>query len=375
MHFKPRNYALRRYIAGLTASIVAIAMLLAGQAASGRFALISTAESVTADGKFHVVGTSIIGPDGQPFTPRGVNKNSLEITATGWEMKYWYFQRMKSWGVNFVRLPLSSSFWLPSMCTYDPNYAARVDWIVNAAASMKMMIVLDNHASTQGRTCGSAGWTATNFKMADERSLEFVQSLAERYKDNPWVAFDLFNEPHDISWQVWRDGGMVDGWKAVGMQQMLDAVRSTGATNLVFVSGNQWANDLRGVTNFPLLNDANVVYAAHTYPIYCNSIYVPWNQPYSCNGKQYPSFLDTMIAPAAAKRAVMITEFGTKRPIAGEISSVIEWAESHNVGWAAWLWCGGPVTSYCLLMPGYEDTASVTGQPVRDALAPYRVAS
>ncbi|MEY2468719.1 MAG: endoglucanase [Actinomycetota bacterium] len=371
MHYKSR-IPFRRYVAGLVASVAAVAMLVAGQAATERFTLIATANTVTADGRFHVVGTSIIGPDGQTFTPRGANKNSLEVTSTGWEMKYWYFQRMKSWGANFVRLPLSPSFGLPSMCTYDPNYLARIDWIVKTAQDFKMMVLLDNHASTQGRTCGSKGWTATNFKMADERSLEFMQLLANRYKDNPYVAFDLFNEPHDIPWSVWRNGGMVDGWKAAGMQQMLNAVRSTGATNLVFVSGNQWGNDLRVVGDYPLANDGNVVYAAHTYPIYCNSTFVPWNEPYSCNGKQYPAFLDTMVAPAAAKRAVMITEFGTKRPIAGEVASVIDWAENHKIGWAAWLWCQGAAETYCLLVPGYEDTASVTGQPVRDALAPYK---
>ena len=30
--------------------------------------------------------------------------------------------------------------------------------------------------------------------------------------------FDLFNEPHDIGWDCWRNGCQIDGWQAVGMQ-------------------------------------------------------------------------------------------------------------------------------------------------------------
>ena len=236
-----------------------------------------------------------------------------------------------------------------------------------------MMVLLDDHRSTQGLTCGGPGWDNAQ-KMADAHNVEFLTSLANRYKAHPYVAFDLYNEPHDITDAVWRNGGPVDSWTAVGMQQLLDAVRATGATNLVFASGNIWANDLRMVATTPLANDADVVYAVHSYPTNCGKTLIPWSQPFVCNGKQYPSFLDTLVAPALATRAVVITEFGTKRSIAGEMSAPIAWFEDHHVGWAAYVWCNGTVANFCLLTPDYTDTASVTGQPVRDALAPYRVA-
>lgn len=319
------------------------------------------------DGRFHVVGRSIIGPDGAEFEPRGVNKSGLEWRSDGYDLAWWSFVRMKGWGVNVVRLPLSPHFGLPSMCTFDAAYMARVDQVVAWTEALGMLVILDDHWSTRSRTCGDAGWAGQQ-KMADVHSQEFVTALAIRYKDRPWVAFDLYNEPHDISDAVWRDGGDVDGWHAVGMQQLLDAVRATGATNLVFASGNAWANDLRMVVDRPLRNDGDVVYAAHSYPIWCDGAEIPTGTAYSCEGRQTPPFLETMIAPAIARRAVMVTEFGTRRPIAGEVSSAIDWFEAHDVGWAAWLWGSGPVSDYALLSESGDLSPSVIGLPVRDAL-------
>ena len=315
----------------------------------------------------HVVGTGIVGPDGLPFVPRGVNKGGLEWRSDGYDIAWWNFLRMKGWGANFVRVPLSPHFWLPSMCTYDPAYVARVDQIVAWAEALQMLVLLDDHWSTQDRTCGPSGW-ADQQKMADSRNVEFLRSMATRYKDHPWVAFDLYNEPHDISDAVWRDGGVVDGWQAVGMQQLLDTVRATGASNLVFASGNVWANDLRMVVEHPLRSDTDVVYAAHSYPIWCDSGPIPDTVPYSCHGSTLPPFLETWIAPAIAKRAVVVTEFGTRRAIADEVSAPIAWFEAHHIGWSAYLWGSGPSSEYCLLSPAGDLSPSILGVPVQQAL-------
>jgi endoglucanase len=351
---------------GLTAVVVLLLVALTGSSA---YALpkVRTLGKSGGDGKFHVVGTKIIGPNGGVFVPRGVNLGGLEQSPVGYDLGYWNFKRMKDWGINFVRVALSDAFWLKSMCTYDKAYATRVDQIVKWGEQLKMLIVLDDHHGTQGKTCGTGKWH--NLERApDIHNLAFVKQLASRYKDNPYVAIDLYNEPYLIFDDVWRNGGPVfGGYRGVGMQQLLDAVRSTGAKNLVFVTGNLWGNDLRMVVNQRLINDRDVVYAAHAYPFQCDG--VEWgNKPFICRGKRYPQHLDTHIKVAIGKLPVMLTEFGTFRPYAGEMSEPIEWAEANKVGWAAWLWCRGPVGNFCLLSEGAGNKPSVTGQPVRDAL-------
>ncbi len=317
------------------------------------------------DGKFHVQGRNIVGPDGGPVTLRGVNKSGLEYTAFGYDLDLPTFQRMKSWGANIVRLPLSDRFATPGMCGFNKDYLATVDRVVGYAEQLKMVVLLDDHFATKGLPCGVGAWSG-NQKAPDLYNLAFVKMLALRYKDRPYVAIDLYNEPHDTSWDTWRNGGVVDNYAAVGMQQLLDGVRRVGFNGLVFATGLQWGNDLRLLADVPLAKDANVIYGAHAYPYTCGAAGVPQTQAYSCEGKQYVPFLDSQIASTIARRPVMLTEFGTQRPIAGEIGAPIQWAEDHQIGWIAWLWCNGKVTDYCLLTPNGEP--SVIGQPVREAL-------
>src|SRR5207248_1920015 len=76
---------------------------------------------------------------------------------------------------------------------------------------------------------------------------------ANTFKDDPTVVFDLFNEPYPDratstvtqAWQCWRDGGTCPGigYEVAGMQDLVDAVRDTGAKNLILAGGIAYSND------------------------------------------------------------------------------------------------------------------------------------
>jgi hypothetical protein len=81
------------------------------------------------------------------------------------------------------------------------------------------------------------------------------------------VLFELYNEPHDIPWQVWLHGGTVGGvasYQAVGMQDLYDAVRATGANNVVIAGGIGWAFNLSSVYANKI-QGYNIMYATHPY--------------------------------------------------------------------------------------------------------------
>jgi hypothetical protein len=181
--------------------------------------------------------------------------------------------------------------------------------------------------------------------MADSpSSVTFWKQVAARYKSNPLVAFDLYNEPHDISSSVWLKGGQVTEngttFTAAGMQQLYNAVRSQGASNLVFASGNNWAN-----TFPPLLSGYNVVYAVHAYTC-------PTAPPPTCttpNPYDPSSILGSWVSPSGS-HPVMVTEFGW--PDAGNgryIASVVNYAESHGWGWNVFAWDGTSTGLFTLL--------------------------
>ena len=90
-------------------------------------------------------------------------------------------------------------------------------------------IILDLHWSD----CNAWGRNIGQHSMPDLYSLTFWNDCATAYANNPAVIFDLYNEPHDVPWDVWLKGGNItdkpngrgqvaQNYQCVGMQAVLD---------------------------------------------------------------------------------------------------------------------------------------------------------
>jgi len=307
-------------------------------------------------GPLHTSGNSIIDGNGARVVLRGLHRFGLEHGTALSNFSSDEITHAQQWGANEVRISLGEQKWLSTNCDYDPAYASQVDSIVNWVTSRGMVALLDLHFNT------IAGCTAGDqHMMADQDSIVFWRQVADRYKDNPLVAFDLYNEPHGISDSVWLNGGAVTEagttFVAAGMQQLYDAVRSTGATNLVTISGNNWANRLPStrVTGF------NIVYAVHAYT--CPSLPPPncaYASPYD------PSSILSNYVAAGATVPVMVTEFGWPNTNDGTyIANVIAFAETQGWGWSVFAWDGATSGRFDLVSSvgpskGYEPNATAT---------------
>merc|ERR1712070_520580 len=104
---------------------------------------------------------------------------------------------------------------------------------------------------------GSTLATAQTAMPDKSHAIDFWVSVASAFANNPLALFELYNEPFpdngdvtESSWLCLQTGacsgvGEVD-YAAVGMNDLVAAVRGTGATNVVLVSGLVWTNDLSG---------------------------------------------------------------------------------------------------------------------------------
>lgn len=308
----------------------------------------------------------MIGPDGNPVVLRGMVLDGLESDSTAPDVNLEAIEQARQWGANLIRLPLGEQFWISSNCYYDPRYAARVDQLVKWITSLGMVALLDLHLNTVG---GCEPGEQHNMPDAAQAP-EFWREVAARYSSNPYVAFDLYNEPHNVSDAVWLDGGTVTDsygsppqtYQAAGMQQLYDAVRSTGAQNLVFISGNSWANTVPQT----LVSGYDIVYAAHVYTC-------PGQPPPSCKTPDPydPSRILDNWVPIAASEPVSVTEFGWPSPSSGTFNgNVISFAAAHNWGWTAWAWYDGSGNGTWALANWQGTVAEPTsaGLPILDAL-------
>ncbi len=294
--------------------------------------------------------------DGRAYLFHGVNRPSLEYSRSGDHLSAHDFLVMASWGANVVRMGLNQDFWLASSPQFDPNYANVVDSAVAWAEAAGMDVILDLHWSDQG-ILGSCKTTDCKQEMADDNSVPFWAQVAARYRNDGRVLFELYNEPHDVSWDVWKSGGVVGaGFHAVGMQQLYDTVRGTGANNLVVIGGLDWAYDLSGVPA-NRIDGYNIVYATH---------------PYNTAQRQ-PATWDSSWGFLTATDPVIATEFGNLNDPSctnDYASAVIQYADAHQAGWTAWGWYPGGCT-YPALIDDWADTPSALGTLIQAALLGY----
>jgi Tol biopolymer transport system component len=320
-----------------TGSVFAALTVTIASPASGETHVIDDATVSTAPGGSPAVigpltttGNTIRDANGNVVTLRGFNRHGMEGTATQ-PITLGELMHAKAWGANVFRVGLAEYFWLPSSCQFDPAFADRVDTVVRWVTSLGMVALLDLHTNMIA-PCDRAGQQPM---ASAPDSLTFWQQMATRYMTNSLVAFDLYNEPHNITDDVWRSGGQVT-WKdvtyqAAGMQQMYDTVRGLGATNLIFVTGNSWGNAWPKTAP---ISGSNIVYAVHAYTC-------PTETPPACTTPtpyDPAVFLNGWVTPGKSV-PVMITEFGWPSGSNGSYNAnVVAFAEAQGWSWSAYTW-------------------------------------
>jgi aryl-phospho-beta-D-glucosidase BglC (GH1 family) len=249
-----------------------------------------------------------------------------------------FLKMRQGWNANVVRLSVNQFFWLRNSPQYSPGYAAEVARVVAAVEQAGMDVILDNHRTSTPYMVGADG-------------VVFWNEVATQYRNDPHVLFELLNEPHDISWDLWLNGGTApDGHIVHGMQELYNTVRATGATNLVVVGGLNWAYELSEIPTHRVVGN-NIVYATH---------------PYDYPGKQ-PGDWDRAFGSLAKTDPIIATEFGNYDCSKGYYQSFVDFARAHNISWTAWAWfpggCGFPG-----IVTDWNGTPNAPGEVVKAAL-------
>lgn len=318
-------------------------------------------------GPLHTSGNRIIDGTGHPLTLRGFNRVGMQggpvySVPTSHEVA-----QAKLWGANVIRLAVGEQKWpgLPqNSCHVDPTYPSQVDKAVNLITGMHMYVVLELHWVTIA-ACGPANsYPMPDCNVGACNALAFWTAVANRYKSNPLVGFDVFNEPHDVSEAVWRNGGAASwhgvNYTAAGMQQMYNSVRATGASNLVFVTGLQWGNV------FPPhgpISGNNIVYSVHSYtcpgapPPHCIT-----PSPQAYDGSY---FLKHWVTPGKSY-PVFVAEWGWPQPGNSRYAqSLLTYAEAQHWGWAEFTWGDNANSRFDLIV---NRSAGSTFEPAAGAM-------
>ena len=117
----------------------------------------------------------------------------------------------------------------------------RIDTFVNTATSQGAYVILEPHNFARYFPSGSGDFQTSSIgrlgsDIPDASFADFWGKVADHYKGNERVIFNLMNEPTAID---------TDDWVAAA-NAAIAAIRATGSKNLIQVPGNRWTARGRG---------------------------------------------------------------------------------------------------------------------------------
>jgi hypothetical protein len=280
-----------------------------------------------------------------------------------------------AWHANTVRIPLNEQCWL-GQAELDarfagPAYRETIAAYVRELRAQGLYVIIDLHWSApQGVSADK------QLPIADaDHAVDFWHSIATVFQDDAGILFDLFNEPYlDAAtcvttrgsaqsvdpWRCLRDGCVVStadtpAYRSAGMQSLLDAVRSTGARNIVLVPGLAYSSDLSGwLAHAPKDPLGQLVASLHLY---------------NFSGCHDDECFSLRYDAVASEVPLVAGEIGENDCGHTFIDSYMTWADRRGVSYLGWAWNTWDCHHGPALISSYDGTPTPYGEGLRRHLA------
>jgi endoglucanase len=230
---------------------------------------------------------------------------------------------LKKWGFNSIRLPMHYNLYtLPvdkepvkGQNTWLETGFRLTDSLLSWCKKNKMYLILDLHATPggQGNDLPIADIDTLKPRLwesdADqEKTIALWKKLAERYKNEEWIGgYDLINETN-----YKLEGNLL--LKKL-FTEITKAIRGVDKKHIIFIEGNQFANDYTGLTP-PW--DKNMVYSFHKY----------WDTTTVETIRKYLDIREKYNVPLWMGESGENTNEWFK--------AAVNLLETHNIGWSWW---------------------------------------
>jgi len=263
---------------------------------------------------------------------------------------------LTTWHINTVHIPLNEDCWLHIngvSGTYSGStYRRAIKNFVNALHQHGLYVILDLSWSAYGSATASGEQQMPN----QDHSIDFWKSVANTFRYDQSTAFDLYNNPHDITWQCWRDGGSCTNipYAVAGMQSLVNAIRGNGAKNIIYLPGIEHSNDFNQLLHYLPTDSAYNLAASWQITPTGTCIDVScWTQS---------------IAPIAT--ILPVTIVGLSESDCGHtfIDAAMGWLDTQSVGYIASNWNIGNCSSGPALISSYDGTPTAYGIGFRNHL-------
>lgn len=215
---------------------------------------------------------------------------------------------------------------------------------VDCARASDMYVLIDWHILSDGDP---------NSYLEEARA--FFSDMAERFRGDPHVLYEICNEPNGVDWPA------VKGYA----EALIPVIREKDPDAVIIVGNPDWSKDLRSVAADPLDFD-NILYTLHFYA--------------ASHGEEYRAMTEDLSRHGLP---IFVTEFGVTAASGGfprDLEGADAWIallEREKISWCLWSFSAAPepcsvLRSSVLKHSGFtEEDFTDTGLWLWDTLAKY----
>ncbi len=269
---------------------------------------------VSQNGHLQVIGTKLCNEKSEPIILRGMSSHGMQ----------WYGDFVTDGSIKILS-DYGSNLFRIAMYTAENGYISNSSFIkqkvidaVDMVIKNDMYVIIDWHILSDG-----------NPMTYLEQSKAFFKEMAQRYKGNPAVIYEICNEPNgNVSWQ--------NDIKPYA-QQVIQEIREIDEKAIILVGSSTWSQDVDIVADNQLEFD-NIMYTCHFY----SGTHTDW--------------LRQKVDYALSKNApIFVTEWGTSDASGNggvykeETQKWLDFMKERNISWANWSLCDKSETSAALV--------------------------
>lgn len=232
-------------------------------------------------------------------------------------------EALKKWGFNSIRLPMHYNLYtlpvdkepVPGQNTWLETGFKLTDNLLTWCKKYKIYLILDLHAAPGGqgndKPIADVDTTRPNLWQSEanqKKTIALWKKLADRYKSEEWIGgYDLINETNY----------KLDGNVALKnlFLSITKVIRDVDNKHIIFIEGNQFANDYSGLTP-PW--DKNMAYSFHKY----------WNPNTNEAIQKYLDIREQFNVPFWMGESGENTNEWFR--------DAVNLFETHNLGWSWW---------------------------------------
>jgi endoglucanase len=272
-----------------------------------------------------VDGNRFVDEDGNTVIFRGVSFSDPDKLEKEGQWNRRYFQAAKDWNCNVVRFPVHPRAWRERG---QEAYLALLDQGIQWAGELGMYVIIDWHSIGNLYT---ELFQHPMYNTSRTETYRFWKAIAERYVDNPVVAFyEVFNEPTHyhgtlgrMSWEQYKEI----------IEEIVYIIYAHDTGVIPLVGGFDWAYELTHIKESPI-DFPGIAYVSHPYP---QKREQPWEEKWEAD-----------FGFAADTYPLFVTEFGFMSedgpgahiPVIGDETygeAIIDYFNRKGISWTAWV--------------------------------------